>query len=120
MYLITKTVQSAPDSDHTHAIFEIPLNINIEIVSMALHPFADLSTNEIEQARKLVQELHPQTLLSFKAITLEEPEKSCMIDYLEAEHSGSSRPTAPQRVAYCVYYIRGTVRFPASILDRKC
>lgn len=75
---------------------------------MAPHPLADLTTNEIGQARDLVQAKHPRTLLSFKAITLEEPTKESMLEYLEAEHAGKSA-TCPNRIAYCAYYFRGTV-----------
>jgi primary-amine oxidase len=76
---------------------------------MAPHPLADLTAAEIVQARSLIQGLHPRTTLSFKAITLEEPEKNSMVKYLEAEHAGV-RLSPPPRIAYCAYYIRGTVR----------
>ncbi|KAF2662264.1 copper amine oxidase-like protein [Lophiostoma macrostomum CBS 122681] len=77
-------------------------------VDMAVHPFADLSVSEIDQARRLIQSLHPNVLLSFKAITLEEPNKQHMLDYLEAEHGGAAKPNPPPRMAYCPYYLRGT------------
>ncbi|KAI0476615.1 copper amine oxidase [Xylariaceae sp. FL0804] len=77
---------------------------------MTLHPFSDLTAPEIGRARDLVQARHPETLLSFKAITLEEPEKASMIAYLEAEHEAKPAQ-CPDRVAYCAYYIRGTKMF---------
>ncbi|KAH9890887.1 copper amine oxidase [Xylariomycetidae sp. FL2044] len=80
---------------------------------MASHPFADLSVDEIKRARDIVQAQHPRTLLSFKAITLEEPDKKLMVPYLEAEHAGQ-QTTAPDRFAYCPYYLRGTTTFYAS------
>ncbi|KAI1267951.1 copper amine oxidase [Xylariaceae sp. FL1019] len=61
------------------------------------HLLADLSAAEIEQSRQLVQSLHPNTLLSFKAITLEEPDKDVMKQYLQAEHSETSPSASPTR-----------------------
>lgn len=73
-----------------------------------MHPFADLTAAEIDRARSIVQAKHPRKLLSFKAITLEEPDKQLMLQYLVAEHAGASA-TCPDRIAYCAYYLRGTV-----------
>lgn len=77
---------------------------------MAPHPFADLTPSEITKARDVVQALHPRVLLSFKAIMLDEPDKDVMVALLEAEHTpGAHKITPPPRVAYCPYYLRGTV-----------
>jgi primary-amine oxidase len=77
---------------------------------MAPHPFADLTSKEVTKSRHLVQALHPRVLLSFKAITLEEPDKDRMVEFLEAEHTaGLNTVASPPRVAYCAYYLRGTV-----------
>lgn len=83
---------------------------------MALHPFADLTESEIEYAREIIQAQHPRTLLSFKAITLEEPDKILMLKYLEGEHAGVARPR-PDRIAYCAYYFRGTVRSSHQVVE---
>ncbi|KAI5459688.1 copper amine oxidase [Mariannaea sp. PMI_226] len=85
---------------------------------MALHPFADLTAEEIKRSRDVVQSLHPRVLLSFKAITLEEPDKGRMVGYLEATHrAGSNSITPPPRVAYCAYYLRGTDDFRTARVD---
>ncbi len=84
---------------------------------MATHPLADLTVDEIGRVRNLVQEKHPRTLLSFKAITLEEPNKGLMLEYLEAEHAGKSAPY-PNRIAYCAYYFRGTVSMRKTEIDQ--
>ncbi len=79
---------------------------------MAAHPFDDLTPEEIVQVRNLVQDKHPGVLLSFKAITLEEPDKKLMLEYLKAEHAGKTTPFV-NRVAFTSFYIRRTVRsFP--------
>ncbi|OTB08229.1 hypothetical protein M426DRAFT_317341 [Hypoxylon sp. CI-4A] len=80
---------------------------------MAQHPFADLNADEIKRARDLIQAEHPRTKLSFKAITLDEPDKQLMKQFLEAEHAGQTAP-APDRIAYCPYYLRGTSTFFAA------
>ncbi|KAI1390612.1 copper amine oxidase [Hypoxylon trugodes] len=80
---------------------------------MAQHPFADLTAAEIIEARDLIQAQHPRTILSFKAITLDEPDKKLMKQFLEAEHAGQKAP-APDRIAYCPYYLRGTTTFFAA------
>lgn len=76
---------------------------------MAPHPFEDLTAGEITRAAQLVQSMHNGTVLSFKAITLEEPDKALMLKFLDAEHKGRKVETPP-RVAYCAYYFRGTVQ----------
>ncbi|KAF7548687.1 hypothetical protein G7046_g8593 [Stylonectria norvegica] len=83
---------------------------------MAAHPFADLSSDEIKRARNLIQAAYPRILLSFKAITLEEPDKALMIDYLQAEHEKRLSP-APDRLAFCAYYVRGTSDFFTALVD---
>lgn len=72
-----------------------------------MHPFNDLTATEIGNSRDKVQSLHSGAALVFKAITLEEPQKDVMIAYLEAELRGE-RQTSPQRLAYCVYYIKAS------------
>ncbi|KAH6880808.1 copper amine oxidase [Thelonectria olida] len=85
---------------------------------MAPHPFADLTSKEITRSRDLVQALHPRVLLSFKAITLEEPDKDRMVAFLKAEHtSGVNAVTSPPRIAYCAYYLRGTDNFHTAWVD---
>lgn len=75
---------------------------------MALHPLADLTAEEVVRVANLVRALHPGSQLTFKAITLEEPDKTLTVRYLEAEHAGRSAPR-PSRIAFAAYYIRGVV-----------
>lgn len=83
---------------------------------MALHPFQDLTAEEIKLCRTLVNDLHPNFKLVFKTITLEEPPKSVMIKYLQAEHD-CKVASAPLRIAYCAYYLKGSVRTSTADLE---
>lgn len=75
---------------------------------MAPHPFEDLTAAEITRAAQLVQSMHNGVVLSFKAITLEEPDKPTMLKFLDQEHK-KNRVEVPPRIAYVAYYFRGTV-----------
>ena len=73
------------------------------------HPLAPLSAAEIQIAAAVIKASWPaHTDLHFKAVTLQEPPKAQVLEYLEAEHGGSSRPDI-NRLAFINYYIRNTV-----------
>lgn len=77
--------------------------------AVASHPLAPLSAAEITSAAAIIKASWPaHTDLHFKVVTLEEPPKTEIIQYLEAEHSGASRPSI-SRKAFLNYYIRNTV-----------
>lgn len=75
---------------------------------MLPHPLADLTAAEIRQASSLVRKLHANQDLVFKAITLEEPPKQQVLQYLEAHKNGGDFPEIP-RIAFAAYYLKGTV-----------
>lgn len=86
----------------------------LPIRSPTPHPLAPLSATEITAAADLVRSIWPaQTDLHFKVVTLEEPPKSDVLQYLDAERSGKAVPNIP-RTAFINYYIRNTVRLPRS------
>ena len=73
------------------------------------HPLSPLTSSEISNAAKLVQNLYPAgTKLQYKAITLNEPAKAQLIPYLDAEQNGGRTPNI-ERTAFVAYYIRNTV-----------
>lgn len=75
----------------------------------AHHPFAPLTAAEISTTTDLIASVWPAKVdLRFKTITLDEPPKSQMVPYLEAEHSGSSLPFVARK-SFVSYYIRNTV-----------
>ncbi|KIV91610.1 hypothetical protein PV10_06128 [Exophiala mesophila] len=81
------------------------------------HPFAPLTASEISTTADLIASVWPTKVdLRFKTITLDEPPKSQMIPYLEAEHSGSSLPFIARK-AFVSYYIRNTERFHEAVVD---
>jgi primary-amine oxidase len=77
--------------------------------AVASHPLAPLSATEITSAAAIIKASWPaHTDLHFKVVTLEEPPKTEVVQYLEAEHNGTSRPSI-SRKAFLNYYIRNTV-----------
>lgn len=74
-----------------------------------MHPLLDLTAEEIERASGLVRKLHREQPLVFKAVTLEEPKKDLVLQYLKAEENGLSLPDIP-RMVFAAYYLKGTVR----------
>jgi Cu2+-containing amine oxidase len=77
--------------------------------SVPAHPLAPLSAAELTQAAAIIKASWPaHTDLHFKVVTLEEPPKSEVLAYLDAEHSHRPLPTISRR-AFLNYYIRNTV-----------
>ena len=76
---------------------------------LSVHPISPLTSTEISAAASLIKGLYPsKTGLQFKTITLEEPAKTHLAPYLDAEYHG--RPTGRiDRKAFVNYYIRNTV-----------
>ena len=73
------------------------------------HPLGPLTANEIAESSRLIKGLWPSnTNIQFKSITLQEPDKSELVPFLEAEHQGR-HPSSIERRSFVVYYIRNTV-----------
>jgi primary-amine oxidase len=85
------------------------------------HPLAPLTASEITSAAAAIKASWPaHTDLHFKVITLEEPPKVEVVQYLDAEHNGRPRPSI-SRKAFLNYYIRNTVSFQLlSKIRLKC
>jgi Cu2+-containing amine oxidase len=80
------------------------------------HPLGPLTAAEISQASAAIRAAWPEgTLFQFKVITLVEPPKMQMVDFLDAEHKGLA-PAAIDRRAFVLYYIRNTVRVQKALL----
>lgn len=74
-----------------------------------LHPLAPVNASEIQHAVALIRSQWPEGQdLHFKAITLEEPAKTEMVPYLEAEFHGDALPKIDRKV-FLTYYLRKTV-----------
>lgn len=85
--------------------------------TVASHPLAPLSASELQHAGAIIRASWPaHTDLHFKVVTLQEPPKTEVLKYLEAEHAGGSLPTI-NRKAFINYYIRNTNKFHEAILD---
>jgi primary-amine oxidase len=73
------------------------------------HPLAPLSAAELQNAASIIRASWPaHTDLHFKVVTLQEPPKTEVLKYLEAEHGNKSLPSV-SRKAFINYYIRNTV-----------
>ncbi|OAL02832.1 hypothetical protein IQ06DRAFT_315174 [Phaeosphaeriaceae sp. SRC1lsM3a] len=91
---------------------------------MAIHPFKILSVEETRVARDVVLSLHPNSVVDFREVYLQEPEKELMKHYLDLEHAarpaqspGSKRPP---RLAKCQYDVIGSDKIPEyqeSVID---
>ncbi|KAJ6096103.1 hypothetical protein N7486_006849 [Penicillium sp. IBT 16267x] len=70
------------------------------------HPFDPLTPVEIAQAAKIVRSDFPGELPNFRVITLQEPPKNEMLQFLEQEHQGQSHTSRPARSARVQVIIR--------------
>jgi primary-amine oxidase len=86
---------------------------------MVTHPFKILSVEEVRIARDVVLSLHPDVVVDFREIYLQEPEKELMKLYLEAERTAKPGQ-APPRLAKCQYDVVGSDKVPEyneSVID---
>ncbi|OAQ59106.1 copper amine oxidase [Pochonia chlamydosporia 170] len=70
-----------------------------------LHPFSQLTAAEIKLSSQIIRQLHPaNTVIIFKTITLQEPDKEVALEYLQAE--SEHRPDRPviDRRSFVAYY----------------
>lgn len=81
--------------------------------TMPSHPLDILSLEETNCARDLVANFHPDTVISFREIYLEEPPKEALLQFLAAEHAGKEG-VRPHRSALVQYDVIGTDRIPQS------
>jgi Cu2+-containing amine oxidase len=83
---------------------------------MAPHPFKILNMEETLIARDTVLSLYKDSVVDFREIFLQEPEKELMKQYLELEHSAkpgqSLASKRPPRLAKCQYDVVGTDKVP--------
>jgi primary-amine oxidase len=95
---------------------EASLPIRTTTCSLA-HPLAPIDSQEIRQAVSFVRAQWPaDTDLHFKSITLQEPAKTEVIPYLEAQLAGQSLPKIDRRVTV-TYYIRKTNKFHEAVVN---
>lgn len=85
-------------------------------LTMVPHPFKILSLEETRTARDIVLSLHPDVVVDFREIFLQEPEKELMKQYLALEHAAKpGQSPASQRVprlAKVLYDVVGSDKIP--------
>lgn len=85
--------------------------LNEAMKNVVAHPLCPITASEIKRSAEFIRKSWPsKTNVHFKAITLEEPAKTELVPYLEAEHTGHRLPHIDRR-AFVSYYIRNTVSF---------
>ena len=73
------------------------------------HPLGPLTASEILESSRLIRTQWPSnTDIQFKVITLREPNKADLADFLVAERAGKKTPQV-ERKSLVVYYLRNTV-----------
>lgn len=73
------------------------------------HPLCPLTASEITTSAQLLRDSYPAEIkLQFKAITLQEPPKNEVVEYLAAEHANKQTQPITRR-SFVAYYIKNTV-----------
>jgi primary-amine oxidase len=90
--------------------------------STVRHPLSGLSIEETNVTRDIVREAHPNVVLNFRQIFLQEPPKADVVEFLELEHSGQLNDNTPRppRLALALYDVIGGSKEPEyheSIID---
>ena len=80
---------------------------------MAPHPLDQLSLEETAVARDVVLQAHPNSVVQFREIFLQEPPKELLKNFLgsERKRNGDADVPRPPREALCQYDVVGPSRF---------
>lgn len=83
---------------------------------MAPHPFKSISPDEIRVARDVIRSLYKDSLINFREIFIQEPNKEAMKQFLELEHAAkpghSAATKRPPRLAKVQYDVIGSDKIP--------
>jgi primary-amine oxidase len=60
------------------------------------HPLSTLSIDETNKARDVIVNAHPNTVIDFRWISLQEPAKAELVPFLDLEHAGKLQPDTPR------------------------
>lgn len=73
------------------------------------HPLEQLTPAEIETACEVIRSTHPDTVIDFREVYLQEPPKKELRKYLDIEHATGVAPSDafPPRLAKCQYDVVG-------------
>jgi primary-amine oxidase len=97
---------------------------NLRFSERLPHPLEQLTISECNQARDFVRRTHPDTVIDFRTISLEEPPKAQLQKFLDIEHSGKlqSNTPRPDRLARVSYDVIGSDKIPTfheSVIDLR-
>lgn len=78
------------------------------------HPLNPLTIEETNLARSIVLTYHPDTLIDFRIISLQEPAKALLVPYLDLEHAGKLTVSSPRppRLAKAHYDVIDGTKVP--------
>ncbi|KAI1858990.1 uncharacterized protein JN550_012252 [Neoarthrinium moseri] len=81
------------------------------------HPLANLSVEETNIASEVVKKCHPDSILDFRVIYLQEPLKAELVKFLDLEHAGHVTPESPRppRLARVHYGVIRKEQQPESV-----
>ncbi|KIW34028.1 uncharacterized protein PV07_00830 [Cladophialophora immunda] len=82
-----------------------------------LHPLDPLRPEEISRASQILRQSQPNEHIVFRVITLQEPAKSVLLPYLEAEHLHQPLPQRPRREAMVQFFSGSSENFYQVIID---
>ncbi|KAG9238006.1 putative copper amine oxidase [Amylocarpus encephaloides] len=85
-------------------------------MSSPKHPLDPLTASEIVQISSLLKDKSPNQKLHFKVISIAEPPKNLLRNFLIDERNGRSVPPLPRR-ATALYYLRGMSDMFLSTID---
>lgn len=79
-------------------------------MSGSYHPLSQLGKDEIiEAASSIRREYLPDDEIVFKSITLLEPDKDAVLEYLEEEHAATVHRRSIDRLAFISFYRKQSV-----------
>lgn len=81
------------------------------------HPFDPITPAEIVLATKILEAAFPGVPLRYKKIDIQEPIKSDVVPYIEAERLGKPLPPKPARLLQVLFHRKDTGAFFKALLN---
>ncbi len=88
-----------------------------QLTAAGPHPFDPISPGEIRLAVQLLGKVFPGTKLRYKRIDVQEPLKSEVVPYIEAERLGQPLPKKPTRLLQALLHRLDTNAFIKAVLN---
>lgn len=86
-------------------------------MAVSPHPFDSISPAEIVLATKILAAAFPGVPLRYKKIDIQEPIKSEVVPFIEAERLGKPLPAKPTRLLLVLFHRMDTMAFCKALLN---